>query len=273
MSNLLITIGDSFTYGEGLQFHLWKTRYSNSYSNFHQKIQYEPCQTISSTFDEFNLFRKTHNYTGVLSKFLNIPYVTNSGNGGSNYSSLDTLDIWIDYLKLEKSITPTLCIFQFTNVIRDIFHVQSVYRNSGGIYGEDFYDEIKFVIAKLNTISSHSAEDTKTINAVLIKCFNIMLLEVKKRFRILEELGCKCIYFIGSAEYESAPLITQSIINDTYNFPIIYGGTQYDSWDMMNRKNKWTLRESINVNDDHPCIDSHQWLAHNLYQKYLEISK
>lgn len=273
MGNLLITIGDSFTYGEGLQFHLWKTRYSNSYSNFHQKTNYEPCQTISSTFEEFNSFRKTYNYTGVLSRFLNVPYVTNYGNGGSNYSSLETLDIWIDYIKMEKSITPTLCIFQFTNIIRDIIHVQRVHRNNGGIYGESFYDEIKFVIAKLNPVSSHSNEDVKIINNVLVKCFQIILLEVKKRFSILEELGCNCLYFIGSADLNSANLITQTIGEDLYNFSIIYENTQYDSWDDMNRKNKWTLRDSINVNDDHPSIDSHHWLARNLYQKYLEITK
>ena len=53
MSDLLITIGDSFTYGEGLQFHLWKNRYSNTFDMFKGKTSYEPCQTVSETFSEF----------------------------------------------------------------------------------------------------------------------------------------------------------------------------------------------------------------------------
>lgn len=273
MSELLITIGDSFTYGEGLQFHLWKHRYSNTFSSFHKKTKYQPCHTISSTFNEFDAFRKTYNYTGVLSKFLGIDYVTNMGNGGSNYSGLETLDMWIDYIKMEKSISPKLCVFQFTNVIRDITHVYTTYKASGGIYGDSFYEEIKFVIAKLNPMNSHSKKDIEDMNPILLKCFQLILLEIKKRFSILEGLGCKCIYFVGSSEEYSASLVTESIKGDVYNFPIIYEGNRYDSWDQMNRKNKWTLRENLDVNDDHPCLDSHQWLAHNIYQKYLEISK
>lgn len=273
MGELLITIGDSFTYGEGLQFHLWKNKYSNSYSNFHQKLQYQPCQTISSTFNEFDMFRKTYNYTGVLSKFLGIEYVSNYGNGGSNYSSMETLDMWIDYIKMEKVLRPILCVFQFTNIIRDINHVYTNYKTSGGIYGESFYEEIKFVIAKLNPMSSHSKEDIEHMNPILAKCFRLILLEIKKRFSILEKLGCKCIYFVGTSEYNSSHLVTELIKDDVYNFPLIYSGVQYNSWDEMNRKNKWTLRENINVNDDHPCLDSHQWLGQNLYRKYLEISQ
>jgi hypothetical protein len=41
----------------------------------------------------------------------------------------------------------------------------------------------------------------------------------------------------------------------------------------MNRKCGLPLRENIGVNDDHPCLESHNWLANQLYKKYLEISK
>ena len=71
MSDLLITIGDSFTYGEGLQFHLWKNRYTNTFDMFKGKTSYEPCQTVSETFSEFYEFRTNNNYSGVLGKLLN----------------------------------------------------------------------------------------------------------------------------------------------------------------------------------------------------------
>jgi hypothetical protein len=106
MSDLLITIGDSFTYGEGLQFHLWKEKYSNTFDRFKGKNSYEPCQTISETFSEFHQYRMNNNYSGVLGTLMGIDRVSNFGNGGSNYGALETMDMWFDYLKLETKIIP-----------------------------------------------------------------------------------------------------------------------------------------------------------------------
>jgi hypothetical protein len=160
MSDLLITIGDSFTYGEGLQFHLWKNRYSNTFDMFKGKTSYEPCQTVSETFSEFYDFRTTNNYSGVLGKLLNIQKVSNFGNGGSNYGAIETLDIWLDYLKSEKAIQPKLFVFQFTNVIRDIGHTQNKYRSTGGIFGTEFYEDI-------NEVKTRLQQDAEMIQCVV----------------------------------------------------------------------------------------------------------
>lgn len=274
MNDLLITIGDSFTYGEGLQFHLWKNKYPITFDMFKDKTSYEPCQTVSETFLEFYEFRAKTSYSGVLGNLLNTSRVSNFGNGGSNYGALETIDIWLDYLKKDQSILPKLFIFQFTNIIRDIGHVQSKYRSTGGIFGIEFYEELKYVIARLNPVHIQTKSDIQKINPLLAKIFQIILLEVKKRFSILEDrYGCKCIYLMGSVEEHSKQMLHNINKYDQYNLPIIYNDIEYESWDIMNRKNKWTLRENIGVNDDHPCLDSHHWLANQLYKKYLEISK
>jgi hypothetical protein len=274
MSDLLITIGDSFTYGEGLQFHLWKEKYSNTFAKFKGKTSYEPCQTVSETFSEFYEYRMANNYSGVLGKLLETNRVSNFGNGGSNYGALETFDVWLDYLNGEPSIKPKLFVFQFTNVVRDIGHTQSKYRSTGGIFGTEFYEDIKYAIAKLNPVHIQTREDIQKMNPILTKIFQIILLEVKKRFSILEDkYGCKCLYFIGSVEEYSKHLIHNITQNDNYSLPINYNGTSYESWDIMNRKCGLTLRENIGVNDDHPCLESHLWLANQLYNKYLEISK
>jgi hypothetical protein len=274
MSDLLITIGDSFTYGEGLQFHLWKEKYSNTFDRFKGKNSYEPCQTISETFSEFHQYRMNNNYSGVLGTLMGIDRVSNFGNGGSNYGALETMDIWFDYLKLETEITPKLCVFQFTNIIRDIGHVQNKYRSSGGIFGAELYEDIKYTIARLNPTHIQTKSDIERMNPILVKIFNVMLLEVKKRFTILEEkYGCKCIFLLGCVEEYSRNFIYDMVKNDEYYLPTIYNDTPYESWDIMNRKCGLTLRENIGVNDDHPCLESHIWLANQLYKKYLEISK
>jgi hypothetical protein len=274
MSDLLITIGDSFTYGEGLQFHLWKDKYSNTFDKFKGKTSYEPCQTVSETFSEFYEYRMANNYSGVLGKLIGVNRVYNFGNGGSNYGALETMDIWLDYLKLETTLTPKLCVFQFTNIIRDIGHTQSKYRNTGGVFGAELYEDIKYAVARLNPTHIQTKSDIEKMNPTLVKIFNTMLLEVKKRFTILEEkYGCKCIFLLGSVEEYSRNLIYDIVKNDEHYLPTIYNDVPYESWDIMNRKCSLTLRENIGVNDDHPCLESHNWLANQLYKKYLEISK
>jgi hypothetical protein len=274
MSDLLITIGDSFTYGEGLQFHLWKDKYSSTFDKFKGKTSYEPCQTVSETFSEFYEYRMANNYSGLLGKLMGVSRVSNFGNGGSNYGALETMDIWLDYLKFENEITPKLCVFQFTNIIRDIGHTQSKYRNTGGVFGAELYEDIKYAVARLNPTHIQTKSDIEKMNPILVKIFNTMLLEVKKRFTILEEkYGCKCIFLLGSVEEYSRNLIYDMVKDDIHYLPTIYNDVPYESWDIMNRKCSLTLRENIGVNDDHPCLESHNWLANQLYKKYLEISK
>lgn len=274
MSDILITIGDSFTYGEGLQFHLWKQRYPSTFNSFSQKTTYEPCQTISSTFDEFEQFRKKYNYTGILSSFLNCNTVSNFGNGGSNLSSIETLDKWVDYLRIENTIKPLLCVFQFTNIIRDIHSVAGQRQNGVRIFGEELYESLQYAIARMNTMNPIINSEKVELGILFDKVFQIILLESKKRFRILEEqFGVKTIYFLGPVDEYSNELVSKYITEDSNYLPLYYNSKEYHSWDKLNRDNKWTLREKIGVNDDHPCLESHQWLANQLYKKYLEISQ
>jgi hypothetical protein len=274
MSNVLITIGDSFTYGEGLQFHLWKQSYPSTFNAFCQKTTYEPCQTISSTFDEYEQFRKKHNYTGILSRFLKCESVSNFGNGGSNLTSIETLDKWINYLRIDKSINPLLCVFQFTNIIRDIHSVSGQRQNGVRVFGEELYESLQYTIARLNTLNPITKSEKVDLGILFDRVFQIILLETKKRFRILEdEFGIKTIYFLGPVDGYSNELVSKYIMEDSKYLPIYYNSIQYHSWDIMNRENKWTLREKLGVNDDHPCLESHQWLASQLYKKYLEISQ
>jgi hypothetical protein len=144
----------------------------------------------------------------------------------------------------------------------------------GGVFGGELYEDIKYAIAKLNPTFIQTKRDIELINPILLKVFNIMLLEVKKRFSILEEgYGCKCIFLLGPTEEYSRKLVYDLVKDDEYYLPTIYNDITYQDWDTMNKKCGLTLRENIGVNDDHPCLESHHWLANQLYKKYLEISK
>jgi hypothetical protein len=126
----------------------------------------------------------------------------------------------------------------------------------------------------MNTLNPITKVEKVELGILFDKVFQIILLQVKKRFRILEEeFGINIIYFLGPVDQYSNDLVAQHIIEDYRYLPLEYNSVTYHSWDILNRENKWTLREKIGVNDDHPCLESHQWLANQLYKKYLEISQ
>ena len=51
--------------------------------------------------------------------------MTKNENGGNNYRNIERLGILMEYLKVEKNYVPKYCVFQFTNVIRDIVEFQN----------------------------------------------------------------------------------------------------------------------------------------------------
>ena len=273
MAKLLLTIGDSFTFGEALQFHLWKQQYPLTFNRFRLKDKYEPCHSISEDFAEFDEFRKKYNYTGRLSSILGIQYVKNSGNGGNNIGSLQLLDLWIEHMLYDKSLQPELLVFQFTNIIRDVIHLKNMNDGERGAY-EHIFEKVKTILSLIDNINQPSKEQMANMGDIFADFFHTIVLEVKKRFSILEnQFSTKCIYFVGSAEQFSKNLYHSILEKDVNYLPITYNEILYSDWDSMNRTNKMTIRESLGVNDDHPNLDSHQFITNLIYKKYLEISK
>ena len=273
MSKVLFAVGDSFTFGEALQFHLWKQHYPTTFRRFKDKDRYDPCHSISEDFIEFDDFRRKNNYTGKLSSFLGITYAKNSGNGGNNIGNLELMDRWVDHVIFDKSIQPQLAIFQLTNIIRDVIHLKNMNDGNRGPY-EHIFEKVKTILNLIDNINQPSSEQMEKMGDIFSDFFYTIVLEIKKRFSILEnEFGTKCIFFIGSAEQYSKKQYHSLIQTDPNYLPIIYNNNLYSDWDTMNRENKLTLRQSIGVNDDHPNLESHDWMSQHLYKKYLEISQ
>jgi hypothetical protein len=273
MGKLLMTVGDSFTFGEALQFHLWKSKYPTTFNRFKGKERYDPCHSISEDFIEFDDFRRKTNYTGQLSSILGITYAKNSGNGGNNLGSLELLDRWIEHTLYDKSFQPELVVFQFTNIIRDVIHLKNMNDGNRGPYNHIF-EKVKTILSLIDNINQPSTEQMKNMASIFADFFYTIVLEVQKRFSILEnEFGTKCIYFIGSAEQYSKQLYHSLIQSDIHYLPIIYKENLYTDWDTMNRQNGLTIRLELGVNDDHPTLDSHQYITNLIYKKYLDISK
>lgn len=272
MKNLLLTFGCSFTYGESLEFHYWKDNYPDTFKLYKNKNTYFPSSLIMASSEEFSQYRRKNRYSGILKNFLNFENLSKADNGGNNYRNIEMMDTIIEYLKHEKNFQPKYCVFQFTSVVRDIVEFTQFDRglNDDGVrwLGVEGKETLK---KNINLLDHPTRRDE--LNKNIADVFFIILNNLIERFKILEEMGCKCVFFIGMEDLHSHYLIKDTIQKSPYYLPIIFNGTEYQSWDTMNKDCYLTLRLNLGVNDDHPCLDSHKWMANTLYKKYLELIK
>lgn len=273
MTNLLLTFGCSFTYGEGLEFHYWKDNYPDTFNLYKNKVTYFPSSLIMISLEELVEYREKNRWSGILKNFLGFKLMTKSENGGVNYRNIERLQVLTKYLSQEKKYVPKFCVFQFTNIIRDIIEFTNPNlrgNNDDGIkwLGAEKKEKL---IENINLLDDPLRRGT--LNESLSEVFFIVLEKLMEQFKLLEGMGCKCLFFIGMEDVYSHHLIIDKLRENPYYLPLLFNRTEYTSWDNMNKDNFLTLRQNINVNDDHPCLDSHKWLANYLYKKYLEITK
>lgn len=274
MRNLLINFGCSFSYGEGLEFHLWKDIFPSLYKTYKGKTNYFPCNIIAESIKDFSDFRENNRYNGILKNFLDLGLVGRFENGGCNYQNIEKLEILIKHFRIEKNLVPKYCVFQFTNVIRDIV---AFCHNPFGLTNLD--DGVKWVgedKKKQLVDNLYLIDDSinrHKLNEIVSEVFIIIFNKLIECFDKLEEMDCKCVFFMGLEDKYSYELIEPTIKSSKYFVPIIFNGREYRSWDYMNRECYLTLRHNIDINDDHPCLDSHKWMANLLYKKYLQLQK
>lgn len=272
MRNLLINFGCSFTYGEGLEYHLWQDFYPNIFSLYKNKTKYFPCNILNESVNEFIEYREKNRYNGILKESLDLSLVGRSKNGGANFNNLEDLEILIKHLNIEKNLVPKYCVFQITNWVRDFIefcsHPNDIGINDPGIRWIGL-EKKKLLAEKVNFLDNLKKRDE--VNELIVDVFFILLKKLIEKFEELEEMGCKCIFFIGLDDQYSYHLIEEHLKLNKYYLPIIFNKREYRSWDNMNRECYLTLNQNIGVRDDHPCLDSHRWLADYLHKKYYEL--
>ena len=261
MKDLLIILGDSFTFGEGLEYYVWKEKYNTSY-NIYKDIpdnNFPIKRSFQSTNEEFIKFRTLNRYANLLNEKLGTQLLIQSNNGGSNLNRLNDLYTLIELFKNEPNLIPKYCIFQFTHVCRDvepILNKTELYNNALNIFGEEFCKKIEKKIDNLDYI----------LNEILIK--EIELLKLK--FKFLEKTyNCKCFYFFGLGDVNSINSNNELFKKDSHFIELNYNSQTYSTWLQLIENNNLTLRDTIGVNDDHPNLESHRWMSEYLYHKII----
>jgi hypothetical protein len=266
LEKLLITLGDSFTYGEGLEYYIWQQKYNNSYEIY--KSSQDNNIPIKRTFQwvnqEFIKFRTLNRYANLLNEKLETELLIQSNNGGSNLDRLNDLDVLIELFKSEPNLMPKYCIFQFTHVSRDILRIIN-YKNEYNYVLNFFGNEFCEKISNEDFIENDSKLNGM-FNNVLIREIEIL----KSKFEFLEKTyNCKCFYFFGLGDEYSINYNTELFKKDYQFIELNYNSENYSTWLELIQKNNLRLIDTIGVNDDHPNLESHRWMSEYLYHKII----
>jgi hypothetical protein len=261
MKDLLITLGDSFTYGEGLEYYVWREKYYNSYNIYKNTINnnFLVKRIFQWTNLEFINFRVLNRYANLLNEKLGTQLFIQSQNGGSNMDRLNDLNTLIELFENEPNLIPKYCIFQFTHTCRDvepILEKTNPNNNALNLFGNEFCEKIEKKIDDLDYI----------INEILIK--EIELLKLKFEF-LEKKYNCKCFYFFGLGDINSINSNNELFKKDSYFIELNYKSEKYATWLELIEKNNLRLSNTIRVNDDHPNLESHKWMSEYLYHKII----
>jgi|14BtaG_2_1085337.scaffolds.fasta_scaffold08855_4 lysophospholipase L1-like esterase len=86
---MIIFLGDSFTWGQGLQLSYW----IDNGKSIEECNKLMPPDVPSETYDYYtDEFRRKHHFPNLVSKHFNKSYVTKYGNGGTNNDIVEILD-------------------------------------------------------------------------------------------------------------------------------------------------------------------------------------
>lgn len=265
MKDCLVTLGCSFTYGEGLMYEVLNTKYPETLLKIPKDIIRSKLYHLSSMVQEFDEYRRTNNYSYFLNEKLKTDLITNGENGGRNVERLINLDQLIDYFEINNEIKPKYLIFQLTHIGRDIedmlvenrFTREYIYKT----YGNDFVYKVK-----------QAAGNDKVawdLDLLFGEAMEIFLDKLKLRFEILEKnYDTKCLFFFGLGSLQSIKENYNTYMSNPYFMELIHDDIIYYTWLDMDYKLNMNLNKQLGVNDDHPSSKSHKLIADKIL-KYL----
>ena len=267
MQNVLITLGDSFTYGEGLTYEYIKNNHPESFQEIlklPQNVLSKNINLLTEMMKDLEKYRTENNYSYFLKEKLNIPLISNCENGGRNIERLMDLDFLIENSILMKIYTPKYVVFQLTHIGRDIQDM--LLRNNRTekyiveTFGIDFITKVENA-----SVNGKTAWD---LDLFFDEAIEIFLNKLEHRFRQLEKnYGTKCVFFFGLGEVKSIKENYNYYSNNPYFMEISENGKTYNTWLEMNNVLKLNLRSKLGVSDDHPTSESHKLISDKLYQK------
>lgn len=268
---MLLTLGDSFTWGEGLDSHLISEMFpkwgeilrdwteDDDKPNEVQRFKYK----LTTSIPQLNIRRMESTYGYLLNEKLGTTHISNGVNGGSNIDRLVDLDYFISRFHLADDVTPTHCIFQLTHTSRDIQH----------IFERRWNEEIISVMEEVfpphyrDSVMGKDYWEWERLG-LFNTALRYVVTKVLERFSIMEEKwGTKCLFFLGLGEREIGPTLMEWLKSKKEFVPMIWNGVEYVTFSEIGRLNGLTIRDTSGFHDGHCDNSLHIWLSEYLYSK------
>ena len=112
---MIVFLGDSFTWGQGLPIEKW---IQTDNLSFEECNKFSPPEYSCESYNyEDDNYRKQNHFPNLVSQHFNKSYVTKFGNGGNNKNIVDILQNLDCHFVDDRGID--FYVFQFTDFVRD----------------------------------------------------------------------------------------------------------------------------------------------------------
>lgn len=275
---MLITFGDSYTWGQGLDSHLmkemfpdWSKKLMETAHSGYQPNEYQLQKwKITNAISELNICRLESTYGYLLNQKLGTTHITNRKNGGTNIDRFTDLKFFNSLFDISTDTHLTHCVFQLTHPCGDIKHILDDRDGSWKLdeVGMNIINTI-FPIEYRNMITERNWSQ-KEIMGLFDTSMRYVVNYISNEFKIMEEKwGTKCIFFMSHAEMEYTPSFWEFLRSNPYFVPMIWNGVEYTTFLEMGRINDLTINKTTGIYDDHCDNSLHKWLAEYLYTKLI----
>jgi lysophospholipase L1-like esterase len=239
---MILFLGDSLTWGQGLFYEKWKAEGKNVEE---LSIKYQVPKYPHEKIDyESDKFRKENAYPALVSKHFNLSFSTKWGNGGSNYDIVNILNI---LPSLINPIHVDLVVIQFTDFSR--------------LNGIEYNNAVKKFTDNLDHKKMLDKYDLNIQREIDKKIVNDQLYEINK------QLKKNKLKWIGISWRDDFGKILKSEYPNQYT-SIYHNNIEHDSFDFLveGTYNPNNLT-SIGAADAHLNLKGHQIIANSIIRK------
>jgi len=220
---MILFLGDSFTWGQGLYFEKWeadridvfdwKSKYGDADDNPHENLDYNS-----------DLYRKQNHFPALVAKHYNRCYNIKWGNGGSNWDIIHQLNA-LPVLAPQFRNGLDLIVIQLTDWTRDDNRI---------LYNNDIYEQT--AIPNINYLQRDKHWKESLINKMMLNEMEYQLKKIKEICNILDKKWL-CI----SWRDDMGKLLKEKY-NENY-VPFYYDNKNYFGFEIALHSNEYSLNK------------------------------
>ena len=233
---MIVFLGDSFTWGQGLYFEKWESDGIdvNEWKGKYGDLSYYPHESLNFQSDSY---RRNSNFSSIVAKYYDRFHNSTWGNGGSNWELLQQISML-------PIISPNteLVVVQLTDWSRN---------DGKDIFSKELNDKIKFKHTSYNEIID-----------------SMVLTEITYQIKKVKEL-CDSISkkWICISWRDDMGKILKEKYPENY-IPFFYKNKEYYGFEVALNDNEYTLHR---FNDGHFNSKGHKLVAESIIKKIEEI--